>query len=196
MTDLRTARQSAGKCQQDLAALTGLGQPDLSKLESGQMPMTEGVAEKLARHLPGTTASGLVMGNLAAGYKRARERGDRVGVLRAAESVVKYASRFDSDPSLDAALDQLTESAVRFAQGDSEEYGQEPGRDILGRRVDKSARPNLLPGESYLPLWSGHTGTGPDLEAMEDASDEDFDEPGHDGRDAHGIRIAPLGEVD
>ena len=195
LSDLRAARKSTGKSQQELEALSGIAQGDISKFESGAKLMSETVAQKLARHLPGTSPTGLLMSNKAHAFKKAHDRGDRIGVLKAAESIVKHAERLPEDPQLEAMLDRLVEKACRFAEHGGGEYISADNRDILGRRVDKSAGPDLRRNESYIPLAPEHQGPAIFTEDLEDQADELYGDA-DDGRDIHGFRIRPMSEED
>ena len=134
LDDLRAARKSAGLSQQELEELTGIAQGDISKYESGSRLVSETVAQKLARHLPGTTPTRLLMANKAQAFKRAQETGDRVGALKAAESIVRYASKLPEDPELGRMLDRLVAKACRFAEQGGTDNTSDDGRDLLGSR--------------------------------------------------------------
>ena len=214
MKDLRIARKSAGHTQEELEELTGIDQSVLSKMERGEKMMSDSIAERLARHLPGTSASELLVSNKALAFRKAQERGDRVGVLQAAKSIVAYCESLPTDPQLDDMLDALVAKAVGFAESpgsvvDPEEYGQEKGRNILGVRKsrflpdeEEHTYPTARVDESFYPAVPGSQDTVLPVEegTTDDHFGGDVDEEEYgdvdDGRDLYGIRIRPLEETD
>ena len=174
--DLRTARNRKGLSQEELAGLTGTDQGTISAVESG----TRGVSEKLAQRLGSVldpSGDELIIENRARAMERAIKSGDRAGVLAAAKTVVKVASRHELTPKGEKYLDDLTDKAIKFAVGgldfedeneDEEDFdAEDDGRDFAGRRV--------------VPL--------------EELTDDDDEGLEGDGRDFMGRRIRPLGEV-
>lgn len=188
MNVLKSRRIEAGETQQGLEEKTGIAQADLSKMERGEKMMSDSIAERLAQHLPGTSASELLFSNKALAFKKAQERGDRVGVLKAARSIVEYAERLPSDPELERVLERLVDRACKFAETpqDPVYYGSDPdeGRDLLGRRVEKAAA--NASDEGAYPLHPGHLSASVDVEDLEEEDYDDWDE----GRDIYGNRIA------
>ena len=75
LDSLEAARKAAKKSQEQFASDLGMDQAQYTRLESGAQIMGESVAQRLARHLPTTSASSLLIGNKVAAYKRAQERG-------------------------------------------------------------------------------------------------------------------------
>jgi transcriptional regulator with XRE-family HTH domain len=163
MTDLRTAREEAGLSQHAYSVKSGVSQSDVSKFESGAKLMGESVAQRLARYLPRTTPGELLIGNKAAAFQRAQERGDRLGVLKAAESFVKYAERLPEDPELERMLNRLVEKACEFAEGGSgaseesfaDGFRAEGRNPHTGVKVDKSTAQANEDKGAY-PLWAAH----------------------------------------
>lgn len=208
---LKAARQAAGKTQAELGSEARIAQSDESKYESGEKLMPKDVASRLARHLPGTTASELLLSNKVTAFKRAQERGDRLGVLKACESIVKYAESLPADPQLDDMLDNLVRKAAGLAEGseDPQSYADglaAEGRDILGVRKrrflpdeEEHTYPKGKTDTTFYPLHPGHRDTV--LPVEEGTTDdhfggdveEDYDDV-DDGRDAFGVRVRPLGE--
>lgn len=199
LKDLRSARKSAGRTLAELSEETGLDPSDINKWERGEKSMSESIAQRLARHLPGTDAKALAFSNKCLSFKRAQERGDRVGVLEAAKSIVRHVDGLQQDPELEEMLDRLVTKAVRFAQGsyDPETYADgfeaEGRHPITGVRVNKATETNVSDDSGDYPLAPEHRGAAPSLEDLED--DEAYGDV-DDGRDIHGLRVRPLGEVD
>jgi transcriptional regulator with XRE-family HTH domain len=136
--DIRTARKRKGLSQEELASLARTDQGTISAIESG----ATGVSEKLAQRLGNVlepSGDELIIGNRALAMERAIKEGDRAGVLTAAKTVVKVASRHKLTPEGEKYLDDLTEKAIKFAQGgldfeDEDFDGEDDGRDFLGRK--------------------------------------------------------------
>jgi transcriptional regulator with XRE-family HTH domain len=144
--DLRTARKRKGCSQQELAGLTGTDQGTISAIESG----TRGVSEKLAQRLGSVldpSGDELIIENRAEAMARAIKEGDRAGVLAAAVTVIRVASRHQLTPEGEYYLADLTEKAIKFAQ-DGLDFDQEDqfdsvddGRAVLCPRADVTIQP-------------------------------------------------------
>jgi transcriptional regulator with XRE-family HTH domain len=154
LRDLQAARKAAGTTQSELAAATGLHQADISFWETGARLMGENVAERLAQHLAGVSASDLLISNKAQAFKRAQENNDRLAVLRAAESIVKFCDRLPADPELDAMLDRLVRKAVKVAEQGKESYVGDDGSDALGQKVPEDSLLRSIKGA--VPLHTAH----------------------------------------
>jgi transcriptional regulator with XRE-family HTH domain len=189
LTDLRTARNKADLTQRALAGLVGTSRENISTWESGSKGITRKTAKKLSKHLD-TSAGEILTANRLSEYKKAKSAGDAAGALLAIKGLIEGVGEEDLTPEGERFLDELADDALAFAgksfHEDEEVFGYEAERDPLGHRVGvtkaaASREAGIWPsvgGESVLP------------------DPEDYDEPGHDGRNIHGHRIAPLPDED
>jgi transcriptional regulator with XRE-family HTH domain len=190
ISDLRTARNRAELTQEALAALIGTKRENISTWESGTKGLTLKTAKRLSEYLD-TSAGELLTANRLTAYKRAKSEGDAAGALLAIKGLIEGVGDEDLTPEGERFLDDLADEALAFAgkssHEDEEVFGYEETRDPAGRRVSKakaaeSRQTGIWPsmgGGSVLPDGSGRT-----------------DPPGHDGRNIHGHRIAPLPDED
>jgi len=195
MMDLRESRNKAKKTQAILSVATGLDQGYLSRVESGERSLSPATAKKLAAALNNTNAATLVFSNRSAMLQRAVDRGDVAGAIEAAKSAYKTAEAngWTDDDDGDEALSELLDAATKFVESaasgtyeDEEVYGYEAERDPLGHRVGVTKAAASREAGVWPSLGGGAVLTDP----------EDYDPIGHDGRNIHGHRIAPLPDRD
>ncbi len=192
LRDLKTARSRAELTQEALAALIGTKRENISIWESGKQGITRKTAQKLAEHLD-TSAGEILTANRLSEYKRAKSAGDAAGALLAIKGLIVGVGEEDLTPEGERFLDDLADEALAFAgvgkasHEDEEVYGYEETRDPAGRRVSK-AKAAESRQTGIWPSLPGGGGVLPDP--------EDYDPVGHDGRNIHGHRIAPLPDED
>ncbi len=198
MMDLRESRNLAKKTQAMLAAATGLDQARLSRYESGERSLSPATAKKLAAALKNTNAATLVFSNRSAMLQRAVDRGDVAGAIEAAKSAYKTAEAngWTDDDDGDEALSELLDAATKFVESaasgtyeDEEVYGYDPERDPAGRNVGVTK----AAASREAGIWPSLSGGRGDAR-LPDPSE--YDPLGHDGRNIHGHRVAPLPAVD
>ncbi len=197
MMDLRESRNKAKKTQAMLSVATGLDQGYLSRVESGERSLSPATAKKLAAALKNTNAATLVFSNRSAMLQRAVDRGDVAGAIEAAKSAYKIAEAngWTDDDDGDEALSELLDAATKFVESaasgtyEEEVYGYDPERDPAGRFVGVTKAAESRSGDSA-GIWGspGVRHSPPDM--------SEYDPPGHDGRNIHGHRVAPLPNVD
>ncbi len=191
LTDLGMARTEAELSQEALAALIGTKRENISTWESGTKGITRKTAQKLSKHLD-TSAGEILTANRLAGYKIAKKEGDAAGALRAVKGLIVGVGDEDLTPEGERFLDELADDALDFAgvgkasHEDEEAYGYEAERDPLGRRVGVTKAAASRESGIWPSLGGGAVLPDP----------EDFDEPGHDGRNLHGHRVTPLEDLD
>jgi transcriptional regulator with XRE-family HTH domain len=187
LTDLRTARNNAEMSQQALAALIGTKRSNISTWESGTKGITRKTAQKLAEHLD-TSAGEILTANRLSEYKIAKSAGDAAGALLAIKGLIQGVGDADLTPEGERFLDDLADEALEFAgvgkssHEDEEVYGYEAERDPLGHRVGVTKAAASREASVWPSLGGGAVLPDP----------EEYDEPGHDGRNIHGHRVAPL----
>ncbi len=191
LTDLKTARTKAELTQGALAALIGTQRENISMWESGTRGITRKTAKKLAEHLD-TSAGEILTANRLTGFKRAKKEGDAAGALLAIKGLIEGVGEEDLTPEGERFLDDLADEALEFAgvgkssQKDEEVYGYDPERDPLGHRVGVTKAAASRESGIWPSLGGGGVLTDP----------EEYDPVGHDGRNVHGHRIAPLPDRD
>jgi DNA-binding XRE family transcriptional regulator len=198
ITDLKTARHTAELSQGALAALIGTKRENISTWESGKQGITRKTASKLAEHLD-TSAGEILTANRLTAYKKAKSIGDAAGALLAIKGLIEGVGGEDLTPEGERFLDELADDALEFAEKSSgvvphheggETYGviEGEGRDPAGHNVGVTKAAESRSGDSA-GIWGspGVRHSSPDM--------SEYDPPGHDGRDVHGHRIAPLPDV-
>lgn len=195
LTGLRAARKRAGLTQQELANLVGTHRENLSQWESATKGLSFKMAKRLAGHLEDAHPGEMVTANRLSAYKRAKSEGDAAGALLAVKGLIEAVGDEDLNEAGQRFLNDLADDALAFAEKssggheDTEVYGVIPdeGRDPAGYNVgvtkaaaSRSGAASIYPD---LPRSRGSAGL-PDP--------EEYDEPGHDGRNLHGHRVAPL----
>jgi transcriptional regulator with XRE-family HTH domain len=191
LTDLRTARNKAELSQEALAALIGTKRANISTWESGKQGITRKTARKLSEHLD-TSAGEILTANRLTAYKKAKSEGDAAGALLAIKGLIEGVGDEDLTPEGERFLDDLADDALEFAgvgkssHEDEEAYGYEAERDPLGHRVGVTK----AAASRESGIWPSLGGGG----VLPDPSE--YDPVGHDGRNIHGHRIAPLPNVD
>ncbi len=193
LTNLKTARTKAELSQEALAALIGTKRENISTWESGKQGITRKTATKLAEHLD-TSAGEILTANRLTAYKRAKSEGNAAGALLAIKGLIQGVQDEDLTPEGERFLDDLADDALAFAgmgpvsksASPEEAYGYQAERDPLGRNVGVTKAAASREASVWPSLGGG--GVLPDP--------EDYDEPGHDGRNIHGHRVAPLPAVD
>jgi len=189
LTDLRTARNQAELTQTALARLVGTSRENISTWESGTKGITRKTAKKLAEHLD-AGAGELLTANRLSEYKRAKSEGDAAGALLAIKGLIEGVGDEDLTPEGEKFLDDLADEARAFAgkssHEDEEVYGYEETRDPAGRRVSKAKAAESRQTGIWRSMGGGSVLPDP----------EDYDPIGHDGRNIHGHRVAPLPDVD
>jgi transcriptional regulator with XRE-family HTH domain len=195
LTDLRTARNRAELSQEALAALIGTKRSNISTWESGTKGITRKTAQKLSEHLD-TSAGEILTANRLTGYKRAKSSGDAAGALLAIKALIEGVGEEDLTPEGERFLDALADDALSFAgmgpvsksASPEEAYGYDPERDPLGHNVGVKKAAASRSGDSA-GIWGspGVRHSSPDM--------SEYDPPGHDGRNIHGHRVAPLPDV-
>ncbi len=187
LTDLRTARTKAELSQEALAALIGTKRANISTWESGKQGITRKTAQKLSEHLD-TSAGEILTANRLSEFKRAKSAGDAAGALLAIKGLIEGVGDEDLTPEGERFLDELADDALEFAgvgkasHEDEEAYGYEAERDPLGHRVGVTKAAASREASVWPSMGGGAVLTDP----------EEYDPPGHDGRNIHGHRIAPL----
>jgi DNA-binding XRE family transcriptional regulator len=191
LRDLKTARSRAELTQEALAALIGTKRENISIWESGKQGITRKTAQKLAEHLD-TSAGEILTANRLSEFKRAKSAGDAAGALLAIKGLIEGVQDEDLTPEGERFLDDLADDALEFAgvgkssHEDEEAYGYEAERDSLGHRVGVTKAAASRESGIWPSLGGGAVLTDP----------EEYDPVGHDGRNIHGHRIAPLPDVD
>jgi transcriptional regulator with XRE-family HTH domain len=191
LTDLRTARNKAELSQEALAALIGTKRANISTWESGTKGITRKTAKKLSEHLD-TSAGEILTANRLSEYKRAKSAGDAAGALLAIKGLIEGVGDEDLSPEGERFLDDLADDALEFAgvgkssHEDEEAYGYEAERDPLGHRVGVTKAAASREAGIWPSLGGGAFLTDP----------EEYDPVGHDGRNIHGHRVAPLPDED
>ncbi len=191
LTDLRTARSRAELTQEALAALIGTSRENISTWESGTKGITRKTAKKLSKHLD-TSAGEILTANRLSEYQKAKKEGDAAGALLAIKGLIVGVGEEDLTPEGERFLDDLADDALSFAgksfHEDEEVYGVIPdeGRDPSGHNVGVTKAAASREASVWPSLGGGAVLTDP----------EDYDQPGHDGRNLHGHRIAPLPDRD
>jgi transcriptional regulator with XRE-family HTH domain len=206
---LKDARTRKKLSQVALSFKSQVPQGDISKFESGTLSMSRDAAEKMANVL-GTNAVTLQFENRARHLVKARDEGDAQGVFNAAKSAVKLLDGLEMDAEDEKALDALVQAALDFAESiggkgarDAAENAESAstksrdpymgglsseGRDVVGRRVNKSAATD----ENYLSeyLHPAHRGSAFFSEKAEEDEAEAYDSMMAEGRDPiTGVRI-------
>jgi transcriptional regulator with XRE-family HTH domain len=187
LTDLRTARTKAELSQEALAALIGTKRENISTWESGKQGITRKSALKLSKHLD-TSAGEILTANRLSEYRRAKSAGDAAGALLAIKGLIEGVGDADLTPEGERFLDDLADDALEFAgvgkssHEDEEVYGYEAERDPLGHRVGVTKAAASRVAGIWPSLGGGAVLTDP----------EEYDPVGHDGRNIHGHRVAPL----
>jgi transcriptional regulator with XRE-family HTH domain len=190
LTDLRTARNRADLTQAALAGLVGTSRENISTWESGSKGITRKTAQKLAEHLD-TSAGEILTANRLSEYKRAKSEGNAAGALLAIKGLIEGVGDEDLTLEGERFLDDLADDALEFAgvgkssHEDEEVYGYEAERDPLGHRVGVTKAAASREAGIWPSLGGGAVLPDP----------EDYDEPGHDGRNIHGHRVSPLPDV-
>ncbi len=189
LTDLRTARNKAELTQEALAALIGTSRENISTWESGTKGITRKTAQKLSKYLD-TSAGEILTANRLTAYKKAKSAGDAAGALLAIKGLIEGVGEEDLTPEGERFLDELADDALAFAgksfHEDEEVYGYEAERDPLGHRVGVTKAAASREAEIWPSLGGGAVLPDP----------SEHDPPGHDGRNIHGHRVAPLPDVD
>jgi DNA-binding XRE family transcriptional regulator len=189
LTDLRTARTKADLTQEALAKLIGTKRENISTWESGSKGLTLKTAKKLSKHLD-VGAGELLTANRLSAYKKAKSEGDAAGALLAIKGLIEGVGDEDLTPEGERFLDDLVDEALEFAgkssHEDEEVYGYEAERDPLGHRVGVTKAAASREAGIWPSMGGGSVLPDP----------EDYDEPGHDGRNLHGHRVAPLPDED
>ncbi len=190
LTDLKTARTKAELSQEALAALIGTKRENISTWESGKQGITRKSALKLSKHLD-TSAGEILTANRLSEYKRAKSSGDAAGALLAIKGLIEGVGGEDLTPEGERFLDDLADDALAFAgksggHEDEEAYGYEAERDPLGHRVGVTKAAASREAGVWPSLGGGTVLTDP----------EEYDPVGHDGRNIHGHRVAPLPDED
>ncbi len=192
LTDLRTARNKAELTQKALARLVGTSRENISTWEAGKQGITRKTAQKLSEHLD-TSAGEILTANRLSEYKRAKKEGDAAGALLAIKGLIEGVGDQDLTPEGERFLDDLADEALAFAgmgpvsksANPEEAYGYEAERDPLGHRVGVTK----AAASREAGIWPS-TGSG---SVLPDPSE--YDPVGHDGRNIHGHRVAPLPDV-
>jgi transcriptional regulator with XRE-family HTH domain len=191
LTDLRTARTKAELTQEALAALIGTKRANISTWESGSKGITRKTAQKLSEHLD-TSAGEILTANRLSEYTRAKSAGDAAGALLAIKGLIEGVGDEDLTPEGERFLDDLADEALEFAgvgkssHEDGEVYGYEAERDPLGHRVGVTK----AAASREAGIWPSMGGGS----VLPDPSE--YDPIGHDGRNIHGHRVAPLPDRD
>ncbi len=193
LTDLKTARNRAEMSQEALAALIGTKRENISTWESGKQGITRKSALKLSKHLD-TSAGEILTANRLTAYKRAKSEGDAAGALLAIKGLIEGVGDEDLTPEGERFLDDLADEALAFAgmgpvsksANPEEAYGYDPERNALGHNVGVTKAAASREASVWPSLGGGAVLPDP----------EEYDEPGHDGRNIHGHRVAPLPAVD
>jgi transcriptional regulator with XRE-family HTH domain len=195
LTGLRDARKSAGLSQRALADLVGTDPANVSGMESAARSMSIKMGRRLSEHVDIGSAE-LVIANRLAAMKRAKKERDPAAVILAAKGILEIAGDRDLTPEGEAFLEAVADEALEFAgtglvsksaSTDEEVYGYDPERNALGHNVGVTkAAASREEG-----AWPSLPGSGAVL-----TDPEEYDEPGHDGRNIHGHRIAPLPDRD
>jgi transcriptional regulator with XRE-family HTH domain len=189
ITDLRTARTKAELTQEALAALIGTSRENISTWESGTKGITRKTAKKLSKHLD-TSAGEILTANRLSEYKKAKSAGDAAGALLAIKGLIEGVGDEDLTPEGERFLDELADDALAFAgksfHEDEEVFGYEAERDPLGHRVGVTKAAASREAGIWPSMGGGSVLTDP----------EEYDPVGHDGRNVHGHRIAPLPDED
>ncbi len=194
LTDLRTARNRAELSQEALAALIGTKRANISTWESGKQGMTRKTATKLSEHLD-TSAGEILTANRLAGYKRAKSEGDAAGALLAIKGLIEGVGDEDLTLEGERFLDDLADEALAFAgmgpvsksaSQTEEAYGYDPERNALGHNVGVTKAAASREASVWPSLGGGAFLPDP----------SEYDPVGHDGRNIHGHRVAPLPAVD
>ena len=192
LTDLKTARTKAELTQGALAALIGTQRENISMWESGTRGITRKTATKLAEHLD-TSAGEILTANRLTAYKKAKKEGDAAGALLAIKGLIEGVGEEDLTPEGERFLDELADDALEFAgvgksfHEDEEVYGHDPERNALGHNVGVTK----AAASREASVWPSLPGSGAVL-----TDPEEYDPVGHDGRNIHGHRIAPLPDRD
>jgi transcriptional regulator with XRE-family HTH domain len=193
LRDLRTARTEAKLSQEALAALIGTKRENISTWESGKQGITRKSAQKLSEHLD-TSAGQILTANRLSEYQRAKKEGDAAGALLAIKGLIQGVGDEDLTPEGERFLDDLADEALAFAgmgpvsksANPEEAYGYEAERDALGRNVGVTKAAASREASVWPSLGGGSVLPDP----------SEYDPVGHDGRNVHGHRIAPLPAVD
>jgi transcriptional regulator with XRE-family HTH domain len=189
LTDLKTARNKAELTQEALAALIGTKRANISTWESGTKGITRKSALKLSKHLD-TSAGEIITANRLTGFKRAKSSGDAAGALLAIKGLIEGVGEEDLTPEGERFLDELADDALSFAgksfHEDTEVFGYEAERDPLGRNVGVTKAAASREAGIWPSMGGGGVLTDP----------EEYDPVGHDGRNIHGHRVAPLPDED
>jgi transcriptional regulator with XRE-family HTH domain len=191
LTDLKTARSRAELSQEALAALVGTKRENISTWESGKQGITRKSALKLSKHLD-TSAGEILTANRLSEYKRAKSIGDAAGALLAIKGLIEGVGGEDLTPEGERFLDDLADEALEFAgksfHEDEEVYGVIPdeGRDPAGHNVGVTKAAASREASVWPSMGGGAVLTDP----------EEYDPVGHDGRNLHGHRVAPLPDRD
>jgi transcriptional regulator with XRE-family HTH domain len=176
-----------------LAALIGTKRENISTWESGKQGITRKSAQKLAEHLD-TSAGEILTANRLAGYKRAKSEGDAAGALLAIKGLIEGVGDEDLTPKGERFLDDLADEALAFAgmgpvsksANPEEAYGYDPERNALGHNVGVTKAAASREAGIWPSLGGGAFLPDP----------SEYDPVGHDGRNIHGHRVAPLPAVD
>ncbi len=194
ISDLRTARNKAKLTQEALAALIGTKRENISTWESGTKGLTLKTAKRLSEHLD-TSPGELLTANRLSEYKKAKSAGDAAGALLAIKGLIEGVGDEDLTPEGERFLDDLADEALEFAgmgpgsksaSPNEEVFGYEETRDPAGRRVSKAKAAESRQTGIWPSMGGGFVLPDP----------EDYDPIGHDGRNLHGHRIAPLPDED
>jgi transcriptional regulator with XRE-family HTH domain len=193
LTDLKTARTKAELSQEALAALIGTKRENISTWESGKQGITRKTATKLAEHLD-TSAGEILTANRLSEYKIAKSAGDAAGALLAIKGLIEGVGEEDLTLEGERFLDDLADEALAFAgmgpvsksASPEEVYGHDPERNALGHNVGVTKAAASREASVWPSLGGGAVLRDP----------EEYDPVGHDGRNIHGHRIAPLPDED
>lgn len=200
---ITTARERRGLTQRDVAKAAGLTQADISRFESGDRQMGVSASKKMTKALKGADPDALRFLNVCAVVKRAIEDTDPETVMAACKSAVEMTDAEEMTEHGEQVLEELLDTSLKFMEGlagggsdDGEAYGVggSDGRDTRGRYVGvEKARADWRESRNaYDPIW----GAAPNEATSLTDDDEDYDEPGMDGRDANGHRVVALEDLE
>lgn len=198
LTGLRDARKNAGLSQRALADLVGIDPANVAGMESAARSMSIKMGRRLSEHVDVGSAE-LVIANRLYAMKRAEKERDPAAMLLAAKTIVELANDEELSEQGEEFIDAIADRALKFAgvgavtksSGAGEEaYGYDPERNAMGHMVGATKAAESRDGSA-----AGTWGSLPESEDEPD-DDEDYDEPGHDGRDLNGHRIKPLEALD
>lgn len=194
LVGLKDARTAAGLTQAALAELVGTDRANIAGYEAASRTLKFRMAKKLSEHVDQGSAE-LVLANRLAAMKRAKSEGDAAGVILAAKGILEIAGDKDLTPEGEAFLEAVADEALEFAGKssggrveDAEQYDVDPERNSLGHRVGVAKA-----AESRDGLASATWGSLPESKLP---PAEEYDPPGHDGRNIDGHRVTALEDLD